>query len=140
MIVQLTPQNWPALLRHALPLVMAAAEESEGEWDVGDIDIHILRGTLLAWLVVQEGRPVAFIAGQFIYYPRYTVFNVTFAAGNLHASVKEIDQLCELVKLGGAKYVEAHCDDRRARLFQRYGFRTIRNVVRRPLGDPTVVH
>lgn len=140
MIIQLTPQNWPSLFRHALPFVMAAAEESKGEWDVGDIDIHILRGSLLAWLIVQEGEPTAFIAGQFVYYPRYTVFNVTFAAGNLQASVKEIDQLCELVQLGGAKYVEAHCDDSRARLFQRYGFQPIRRVVRRGLGPSPVVH
>lgn len=77
-------------------------------------------GDLLAWLIVLEGRPTAFIAGEFVHYPRHTVFNVTFAAGRLQSSVKEIEQLCNLVKLGGAKYVEAHCDDRRARRHRRH--------------------
>lgn len=140
MIIPLTPQTWLELYRHVLPFVVEAVAESQGDWDVGDVDIRILRGDLLAWLVVHEGRPAAFIAGEFVHYPRYTVFNVTFAAGRLQSSVKEIEQLCNLVKLGGAKYVEAHCDDRRARLFQRYGFRAIRNVVRKSLDDPPVVH
>ena len=48
MIIPLTPQTWLELYRHVLPFVVDAVAESQGDWDVGDVDIHILRGDPLS--------------------------------------------------------------------------------------------
>lgn len=132
-IVTMNPHIWPFILPRILPMLLAAVRESDGDWDIADLDLHILRGNLLAWVIVREGNPIAFIAGEFISYPRYVIFNVTFAAGELRNIQSELQQLYALVKAGGAKYVEAHCHTAAARLFRRYGFRPIRAVVRREL-------
>ena len=130
-LIVCTPVNWPMLLPHVRHLAEAAVAQSDDDWNLADLDLYIMRGEMLAYIVAADGLPIAFIAGQFIHYPRCTAFLVTFAAGKLRDSVKEIDQLVALVKAGGASYVEAYCHPSRARLFRRYGFEYCRTLVRR---------
>ena len=133
-IVPITFENWPQWFPLVLHFVVRAVEQATDEWDVGDVDRHIMNGNLLAWVVVDaKHQPLVFIAGEFVHYPRFTSFNVLVAAGQMSRCKKEIEQLFQFVRIGGAQRVEARCTASRARLFRRFGFTKIQEFVRRAL-------
>ena len=129
----ISPTEWPTVLPRIMPLVLASVNTGQDEWDIGALDIAIQRGQVLAFAVVQDGMAVAFIAGQFIYYPLKTTFLVTFLAGRLQQCQKEIEELDAFARAGGATEAEAYARDSVARRLRKYGFEKVANFLRRPL-------
>lgn len=118
-VCAIAASSWPSVFPHVLPFIVEAIQYAHGEWSVADFDQRVLRGELLAFVITDDEKPVALIAGSFIYYPQRTVFHCTFVAGKMTNYVAEFQQVMHLIKRAGAMSIETCCRPSVSRLLKR---------------------
>jgi hypothetical protein len=129
----LTVEQLPAVASWLLPLYDKAIAHSKGDWTLEDALRLFVNSQHLLYLLYDNGCVIAFIQGQFVYYPQRTVFLVTLAAGKLLQYADSIKTLESTVAAQGAVEIEAWCRPSMERLLRRMGFKHKYNVVRKPI-------
>lgn len=129
------PQDWGLYSAALRPFYERAVEPSKEDCTLQDYFTLFVKGENLIYVVLDDGVPVSFAQGQFVYYPRKTVFLVTLAGGKILHYDSAIDMLGKLVAAGGATELEAWCRPSMERLLRRCGFNKKYNVLRRVIRE-----
>lgn len=129
----LSVEQLPLVASWLLPLYDKAVRYSSDDWSREDALRMFVDGQHLVYVLYENGMLVAFVQGQFVYYPKRTVFLVTLAAGKLLQYANLIKTLESTVAAQGAVEIEAWCRPSMERLLRRMGFKFKYSVVRKPI-------
>lgn len=108
--------------------------KSELTLTLDQLDFEIMSGKMLAFGLYSGGKLTGLVTG--FYRPSWsgvTGFVVNLAVGQLTKNAEAIADMCRLVELDGASYVEALAGAGEARLYARVGFVPGATVVRKQL-------
>lgn len=130
-MLAVTPKEFERFRDELMPLYRAALEYCEQDWDEPTALAAFFDGHHLLFLVFDNGKLEAFAQGQFIFYPKRTVFQILLAAGKFIKNVDKLDDFCAHMRALGVTHVEAWCRPSVERLLHRIGFTRVYTVVRK---------
>lgn len=127
------PSLWHLIREEVWPFYVSSIAASSDDWSPEDAERAFLSGQHLLYVVYNDGKIVTIAQGQFVYYPKQTVFLVLLAAGKIQAYDEALNKLCQLVRAGGATHLEAWCRPSMERFLRRFGFIKRHSVVRKSI-------
>lgn len=131
----LPPEAWASIAKEALPLYEQAIAPSADDWSVQDAVLSYLTSQHILYAVFDDGKLVSIAQGQFVHYPKRTVFLVVLMAGRLLRCPVAVETLWTLVRGAGVTTVEAWVRPSMQRLLRRVGFEQRHIVVRKSLEE-----
>ena len=112
--------------------IQSALDTSQGEMNASQARYALSKGLAELFVVEVEGKITGAAVVEFLNYPNYRIANVVATGGR--GMVKEADEFKAWLKRGGATYVEGHCQDAVARLWEsKLGMKKVYNVMRSKL-------
>ena len=112
------------------PLLAAAADTSDGRYQIEDVYDSITQYDHLCWVVHIDGRVIATAVTARVFYPRKTALAITYWAGVREESMEEwgrplLKLLQRYAKELGCDCLEAHARLGWARRLKEYGYKKI---------------
>lgn len=103
---------WPT----ASPMVQIALDTGQGEMNADQARYALSKGLADLFICENDGQITGAVLVEFQNYPNYRLANVIATGGR--GLVKEWEEFKRLLKTAGASYVEGHCHDSVARLWE----------------------
>ena len=103
---------WPV----ASGMIKSALDTGQGEMNEHQARYAIAKGLADLFICENNGKITGAVLVEFQNYPNYRLANVIATGGR--DLVKEWDSFKGLLRLAGASYVEGHCHDSVARLWE----------------------
>lgn len=109
--------------------IKSALDKGLGEMNTSQARYALVKGLAELFVTYDGDKITGCGLVEFVNYPNYRIANVIATGGR--GMVKEADEFKKWLKLGGASYVEGHCDDAVARLWEsKLGMKKAYNVMR----------
>lgn len=104
---------WPQVSHY----IKSALDTGQGEMTVEQARYAIAKGMAELFVLSTDDKINGAVLVEFMNYPNYRVANVIALGGK--GVIKDWDEFKQWLKFGGASYIEGHCFDGVAKLWER---------------------